>query len=132
MVGDRYNGRILLLLPTMATPTYNGRLVQLQPVQKVRPKSSQASLPVPRITQAWVADLVKAAALEAVTDGMAEVRQDKAELTSEFRDVLNQLLGLVGDLRERDKQILALQDEIMELRSDIQQISDRISASSVQ
>jgi len=87
---------------------------------------------VPRITQAWVADLVKAAALEAVTDGMAEVRQDKAELTSEFRDVLNQLLGLVGDLRERDKQILALQDEIMELRSDIQQISDRISASSVQ
>jgi len=76
--------------------------------------------------------LVKTAALEAVTDGMAEVRQDKAELTSEFRDVLNQLLGLVGDLRERDKQILALQDEIMELRSDIQQISDRISASSVQ
>ena len=116
----------------MATPTYNGRLVRLQPVQKVRPKNSQASLPVPRITQAWVADLVKTAALEAVNDGMAEVRQDKAELSEQFRDVLNQLLGLVGDLRERDKQILALQDEIMELRSDIQQISDRIAQLPIQ
>ena len=114
------------------SPTYKGLRVKLTPSPRVRPKRAPAVLPVPRVTQKWVADLVKSAASEAIADGLGAMESDRSAMADQFKMVLNELLGLVGDVRARDRAIDALQDEIMELRSDIQAMSDRIDGNSVQ